>query len=79
MPINYNLLMFKYSVPNMLFSNDINDTKIVDANIINETWNTDILVLENVFGNVCYISKLKFKELHKNKQIIILINKKLLY
>ena len=32
-----------------------------------------------IFGDVCYISKLKFKELNKNKQIIILINKNLLY
>jgi hypothetical protein len=71
--------MYTYLVPNSLFSNNINDNENTKANIINETWNTDILVLENVFGNVCYISKLKFKELHKNKQIIILINKKLLY
>ena len=71
--------MYTYLVPNSLFSNNINDNENTKANIINKTWNTDILVLENVFGNVCYISKLKFKELHKNKQIIILINKKLLY
>jgi len=71
--------MYTYLVPNSLFSNNINDNENTKANIINETWNPDILVLENVFGNVCYISKLKFKELHKNKQIIILINKKLLY
>ena len=71
--------MYTYLVPNSLFSNNINDNENTKANIINETWNTDILVLENVFGNVCYISKLKFKELHKNKQIIILINKNLLY
>ena len=68
--------MYTYLVPNSLFSNNINDNENTKANIINETWNTDILVLENVFGNVCYISKLKFKELNKNKQIIILINKK---
>ena len=71
--------MYTYLVPNSLFSNNINDNENTKANIINETWNTDILVLENVFGDVCYISKLKFKELNKNKQIIILINKKLLY
>ena len=71
--------MYTYLVPNSLFSNNINDNESTKANIINETWNPDILVLENVFGNVCYISKLKFKELNKNKQIIILINKKLLY
>lgn len=71
--------MYTYLVPNSLFSNNINDNESTKANIINKTWNTDILVLENVFGNVCYISKLKFKELNKNKQIIILINKKLLY
>ena len=71
--------MYTYLVPNSLFSNNINDNENTKANIINKTWNTDILVLENVFGDVCYISKLKFKELHKNKQIIILINKKLLY
>ena len=71
--------MYTYLVPNSLFSNNINDNENTKANIINKTWNADILVLENVFGDVCYISKLKFKELNKNKQIIILINKNLLY
>ena len=72
MSIKYNLLMFKYSVPNMLFSNDINDNKLINANIINETWNTDILVLKNEYGSVCYVSILKFKELQKERKIILL-------
>jgi len=65
------LEFFRYSVPNSLFSKDLTDKFIVNARIINAKWDSDILVLENQNNEICYISKLEFKKLHKDKKIII--------
>ena len=65
------LELFRYSVPNSLFSKDLTDKFIVNARIINAKWDSDILVLENQNNEICYISKLEFKKLHKDKKIII--------
>lgn len=65
------LEFFRYSVPNSLFSKDLTDKFIVNARIINAKWDSDILVLENKNNEICYISKLEFKKLHKDKKIII--------
>lgn len=71
MATEYDLLFERYRVPMNIFPKNGDVKGWVGAKIINKTWNTDILVLENTFGEICYISKLKFKELHRNKKIKI--------
>ncbi len=71
MAIEYDLLFERYGVPMNLFLKNSDVKGWVGATIINKMWNNDILVLENTFGEICYISKLKFKELHKAKKIKI--------